>query len=679
MIGPLFDGVLLLLDWSTLGYLFLGILVGIWLGAVPGLGGALGIVLALPFTFSMDAPDAIALLLAIYAVTSTSDTISSVLLGIPGTASSQATVLDGYPLAQQGQAARAFGAAFTVSAFGGVFGAIVLAVSLPIIMPIILKFNNPELFMLGLVGLVMVASLTGASIAKGLIAAAFGLLISTVGYADDAAIPRFWIGQSYLLDELPLVPVVLGLFALPEIMDLALRNTSIAKGVPDTGGFAQLRQGIGDAFRNWWLAVRCSAIGVYVGMIPGLGGAVVDWIAYGHAVQSSKDNENFGKGDIRGVIAPEAANNAVRGGALIPTVAFGIPGSAMNALLLSALLIQGLQPGKAMLTTNLDITFSMVWAIAIANIVAAGLLMLWSNGISKLAFISGHLVVPGVMLFILMGAWTTNAAPGDWITLLIFGAIGFSMKRGGWPRPPVILAFVLGGMIENSFLLSWKIHEGLGWLNRPIVLVLLAIIVLTLGLSIRSGFRMRQSRQDPEAKQSSNLSDADADADPLLSVAVWLMMFAVFVAAIWISTDWPVLVAAMPMLAAAPALMLLAVMAANGLWQSRPLGPWLSRHAAISTADPINRRAVAFFAYLGAMLLVAVLVGQKIAIVAFVLAYLVRWGGYRGGRVALYGLACWAVLILFYDRIVHIFWFRPVLGPAISAILPDWFPVWLVI
>ena len=338
MFEAFITGLSLVFEWPAIGFLMLGVFIGIWMGAIPGLGGVIGLVLLLPFTFGMDPVPAFALLLGMFAVTSTSDTIASVMLGIPGTAASQATILDGYPLAQKGQAARALGAAFTVSAFGGVFGALILAVSLPIILPVILAFNSPELFMLGLLGLAMVGSLSGGSVMKGLAVAALGILLATVGEAVTVAIPRFAFGTDYLSDNLPLIPVVLGLFAIPEIMELAIRNTSISKipqGQSDGGG---LMDGVKDAFRHWWLAVRCAVIGTYVGMLPGLGAAIVDWIAYGHAVQSAKDKSQFGKGDIRGVIAPEAANNAIKGGALVPTVAFGIPGSLGTAILLSALM-----------------------------------------------------------------------------------------------------------------------------------------------------------------------------------------------------------------------------------------------------------------------------------------------------------------------------------------------------
>ena len=369
--------------------MFLGVLIGLQLGAVPGLSGLVGFAILLPFTFAMEPVPALALLLGMFAVTTTSDTIASVLLGIPGTSASQATVLDGYPMAVKGEASRAFGAAFSVSAVGGVLGAVVLGLSIPLVTPLILHFAQPELFMLALLGLTVVGSLSGDSMLRGLIAALAGLGLSYVGYAENGGVPRYWLGTTYLLDGLQLVPVVLGLFAIPELIELVVRGGSISK-VPRDRVAGGLMTGVRDACRNWWLVLRSTAIGAYVGLLPGLGGTIVDWLAYGHVVQSSKTKDGFGKGDVRGVIAPETANNAMKGGALIPTVAFGIPGSPSMALLLGALLIQGVTPGPEMLTSKLDFTFSLMWTLAIANVAGALLLMLIARKLALLTFVDGR-------------------------------------------------------------------------------------------------------------------------------------------------------------------------------------------------------------------------------------------------------------------------------------------------
>ncbi|MEM1399185.1 MAG: tripartite tricarboxylate transporter permease, partial [Pseudomonadota bacterium] len=438
----------------------------------------------------------------------------------------------------------------------------------------------------------------------------------------------------------------------------------------------QLRQGMGDVGRNWWLAVRCSTIGVYIGMIPGIGGAVVDWIAYGHALQSTKNPETYGNGDIRGVIAPEAANNAVRGGSMIPTVAFGVPGSAMNALLLGALLIQGLQPGKPMLTTDLPITFAMIWNIALANIIAAALLMVLANQIAKLSFVSAHLIVPGVILFVFMGAWLSLAEIGDWITLMVFGLLGYVMKLGGWPRPPVILAFILGSLMENSFLLSWKIHEGLGWIDRPIVVVILVLFVATLIFSVRRNRRRDTAAEGGETSSRSAPQDlGDEPAWPLMSLIIGAVFLATFAAAILPLPQWPVLVFAFPLLAIVPGILLTAGAVTQDVFKA----PALTAMWGEIRAEPEFRRGVQFLGYCLAMIALAVLVGQKIALIALIATYLIRWGGYGWRIVAPYVAATAVILIGFYDRVVHIFWLKPALAEPLRAAMPEWFPAWLIL
>ena len=657
MIDAVLDGLVLVFQWPAIGFLVLGVLLGIWLGAVPGLGGIIGLVILLPFTYGMDPVSAFALLLGMFAVTSTSDTIASVMLGIPGTAASQATILDGYPMAQQGKAARAFGAAFTVSAFGGVFGALILAVSIPLVLPIILAFGSPELLMLGVLGLAMVGSLSGGSILKGLIVALFGLMISMIGYAEMAAIPRYWMGTTYLLDGLPLIPVVLGLFAIPELMELAIRDSSIARIPKEQTQGGGMLEGIKDAFRHWWLTLRCAALGTYVGMLPGLGAAVVDWFAYGHAVQSAKDASKFGRGDIRGVIAPEAANNATRGGALLPMVAFGIPGSLGTAILMGALLIQGLKPGPEMLTDKLDLTFSMIWTIVVANILVAGLLMIWSNQVAKVAFIRGHLIVPAVILFVFMGAWLGGSSMGDWIACLTLGVVGFFMKRGGWPRPPLVLALILGPILENAFHISMRVYAGPGWLGRPIVLAIATLVVLTLALS---AYRYATSKRRPDGPSIGEGTERNLTVSVPLAVA----MTALFVWAAVESLAWPAMVRQFPLTAAIPAAALsLAVLWIEGHALSnavREAGS-LRAVAAVDTENAVLGRACIFFGYLIALLAVGYLFGQMVALPLFIAAYLWRWGGY-GWTVSLgYAAAGWAFLYLFYGKVMNVFWHQPLL------------------
>jgi putative tricarboxylic transport membrane protein len=651
MLESFIEGLLLVFQWPAPGYLFLGVILGIWLGAVPGLGGIIGLVILLPFTFGMEPVSAIALLLGMYAVTTSSDTIASVMLGIPGTAASQATILDGYPLAQKGKAARAFGAAFTVSAFGGVFGGLILAVSLPIVLPVILAFGSPELFMLGILGLSMVGSLSGGSALKGLTIALLGLLMATIGYSETG-VPRYWFGSDYLIDGLPMIPVVLGFFAIPELMELAIKNVSISripKNQADDGG---MLDGIKDAFRHKWLTLRCSLIGTYIGILPGLGASIVDWIAYGHAVQSAKDKSQFGQGDIRGVIAPETANNASKGGALIPTVAFGIPGSLGTAILMGALVIQDIKPGPEMLTSNLHITFSMVWTIIVANILVALLLMMWSKQVAKVAFIRGHLIVPGVILFVFMGAWLGGASIGDWVACLAMGVIGFIMKRGGWPRPPLVLALILGPILENSFQLSLRTHQGYGWLEGPIVLIILALIVLTLVFAIRNTLK---SNKEP----NSEAVGEGSEKNPIISLPLAMTLFVVFVLAGLEALNWSEWTRQFPLAITIPAAVIALIAVVQDLFEvfkeRRRTANWTSTiHAAVEKA--VLGKAGMFFGYLMTMVLMTLAVGQQIALCLFVATYLWRWGGY-GWRVSLaYAGVCWLFLYGFYDQVMNILW-----------------------
>jgi TctA family transporter len=676
MLDAFITGFFLVFEWPAIGYLFLGVFLGIWLGAVPGLGGIIGLVLLLPFTFGMDPVPAFALLLGMFAVTTTSDTIASVMLGIPGTAASQATILDGYPLAQQGKAARALGAAFTVSAFGGVFGALILAVSLPLILPIILAINSPELFMLGILGLAMVGSLSGGSMTKGLMVAALGILLSTIGTAETVAMSRFFFDTDYLNDRLPLIPVVLGLFAIPEIMELAIRNVSISRipeGQAEDGG---ILDGVKDAFRHRWLVLRCAVIGTYVGMLPGLGAAIVDWIAYGHAVQSAKDKSQFGKGDIRGVIAPEAANNATKGGSLVPTVAFGIPGSLGAAILLGALIIVGLKPGPDMLTSELHITFSMVWTIVVANIVVAILLMVISKQVAKVSFLPGHLLVPGVILFLFMGAWLGGASIGDWITCLVAGVVGFTLKRGGWPRPPLVLALILGDIMENAFQLSMGAYEGAGWITRPIVLIILALILITIFFAAKNYWQQKTNKQDAPA------AGEGSEHNPLISFPFSILLAGVFLWAGVEAYEWPTEVSQFPYVAIIPGLILVIFIMAMD-WNA--LRTQIREKGSLSTViSSTSERAVlpgasAFFGYLLAMILIMLIIGQKFALPLFIAVYLMRWGKYNWKVAVSYAGIGWLFLIGFYDQTLHLSWYPSWVSSWLPEILPAWLPEWLFV
>jgi TctA family transporter len=646
----LWGGLHLVIAWPASGLMLLGIMLGLYFGAVPGLGGMIGFSLLLPFTFGMDPVGAFALLLGMYAVTTTSDTLSAVLLGVPGTAAAAATVVDGYPLAKRGQAMRALGASYTASALGGVIGATVGAASLPILKPIVLSFAPPEFFLLGVLGLTFVGALSGSSALKGALGAFLGLLIATVGYSTQGGIARYSFEVNYLLNGFEIVPVVLGLFSVPEIIELATKGLPIAQA-NKIEARGQILQGVRDVFQHWWLTLRCTAIGLYIGFLPGIGGSVSDWAAYGHAVQTAKDKSQFGRGDIRGVIAPQAAENATKPGDLLPTVAFGIPGSAGMSILLGAFLMHGLRPGPEMLTTRLDFTFSLMWTLAIANVIGALILMVWSRQIAKITFVRGHLLVPGIIVFTFMGAWMSSNQLGDWIALLGFGVIGYVMRRLKWPRPPVVLGFVLGPIMETNLDLS---RQALGWtwLERPWVMAMLAVLVLTVVPPLWR--TMRRLRQKPDAEPHAK-DETPAVPYPVLSVGLATLCAGLFVGAYLIARHWTTDANFFPIIISIGGGLLALASAAVDLSRSR----FCSIGAPAADITPVTSAAIVF-GILAGMIGLSLLIGQQLALPLTVACYLWLWAREKWQVVLAQAIAAAAILYLVFDRLLHPIWIDPI-------------------
>jgi TctA family transporter len=468
-----------------LTFLLLGTALGLLVGVLPGLGGVAGLSLLLPFVYDMEPSHALAMMIGLLAPTTTSDTFPSVLMGIPGTSASQATVLDGFPLAKKGEGARALGAAFTASLFGGLFGAVVLTFAIFAARPIILAMGFGEQMMLIMLALSMIGMLTGNHAFKGLATCVIGLIIGMVGYEPHGAfrlagIPGIY-ESAYLSDGIKIVIIGLGMFAMPEIVDLVRRHETISKDGMLGSGWVQ---GFKDAVKHWWIVLRCSVIGCIVGALPGLGGSVVDWIAYGHVVQTSKDKSRFGTGDIRGVLAPESANNAKEGGAMIPTILFGIPGSGSYAILLSGFILIGIEPGMEMITTRLDLTYTMIWSLALANVFGAGACLLLSSHIAKLTTIRYGFLAPFMLVLIFFAAFQATRDWSDLMALFVFGVLGTFMKRYGWSRPALLIGFFLSERIETSLYQSIQVY-GFSFFERPIVIVLLILTVASVVGAIR--------------------------------------------------------------------------------------------------------------------------------------------------------------------------------------------------
>ena len=469
-----------LMEPHRLMFLGLGCIMGLVLGIIPGIGGLTGTAMLLPFTFNMDPYSAFAMLLGLGATTATGDPIPAILFGVPGGAASAATVLDGYPMAKRGEAGRALSAAYMSSLMGGIFGALLLAISIPVLRPVMLFIGSPELLAFSILGISMVAVLSGNAPLRGVTVGCLGVMIAMIGTDPQTGTLRWTMDSLYLWDGLPLTPLLLGVFALPELCDLLIARVAIAAKTDGASIYKGQWQGVKDCFNNWWLIMRCSWIGGGIGSIPGISASVVDWLAYGHALKTEKGaSATFGKGDVRGVIASESSNNAKEGGALVPTVAFGVPGSATMAILLGAFLIHGLVPGPDMLTKNLSITYAMVWSVALANILGAGLCYAFSPQFARLATLRYTLILPAVLGIIYIGAFEASRQWGDLFTLLFFGLVGWTMKQFKWPRPPLILGVVLGDTIERYMFISIE-RYGMSWMLRPVVVLLFALAIVGL-------------------------------------------------------------------------------------------------------------------------------------------------------------------------------------------------------
>jgi TctA family transporter len=490
------QGLIVVLQWQTFLVMLLGIFLGFWVGLLPGLGGSTTLALMLPFIYKMSPVEAFAFLLGMHSVVATTGDITSVLFGVPGEGTTAATILDGHAMAKKGEAGRALGAALMSSLIGALIGAFALALSIPVVRPLVLTFGAPELFMLAVVGIAFISSLSGRggrALLRGILAGLLGLIFALVGQDPQAGVQRFTFGHLYLWGGLDLVPVLVGLFAIPEIVDLAVRGTSIAGQLPRGDLGRGVWVGVKDTFRHFWLTFRCSLVGTFIGIMPGLGGGVAQWIAYGHATQSARTEEErtgFGKGDVRGVLGPGAANNSKEGGSLIPTIAFGVPGSSAMAILLGAFFLQGIMPGPDMLDKHLVLTFSMVWTMVAANIITVAISLIFLNQLAKLTLVRGSILIPFILFLAFIGSYTSNNHLGDLIVFLFFGSLGYLMVLCGWPRAPLVLGFVLGKIAENNFYIS-TVRYGTAWLLRPTVLVL---IFLTLVVLLYPFVRLRKGK-----------------------------------------------------------------------------------------------------------------------------------------------------------------------------------------
>jgi len=672
------NALLIILDPLRMAYLFAGVCMGLALGILPGIGGIAGLALLLPFTYNIDAPAAFALLLGMGSTTTTADPISAILFGAPGHAASAATTLDGYPMTRRGEAGRALGASYMSALIGGLFGAALMGISLPLLRPVILFMGSPELLAVAVFGISMVSSLSGNAPLRGLAAACFGMMLAMIGTDPQTGTLRWTLDSLYLWEGLPIVPVTLGIFALPELCDLAIgRMAVVAPGMTiDTKKGMLL--GIKDCLTHWFLILRCSWIGAAMGAIPGIGVAVIDWIAYGHALRTEKGAaQSFGQGDVRGVIAAESSTNAREGGHLVPTVAFGVPSSAGMAILLGAFLIHGLVPGPDMLTKHLDVTYSMVWSIALANIVGSGLCFTFSGQLAKLATLRYTLIMPCVLSLIYIGAFEHSRNWGDLYSLLFFGLLGWAMKHFRWPRPPLVLGFILGGILERYMFISIE-RYGIAWMARPIVILMLALSALSLARPVLEDIRAHHGIK----AMLSNFGAPRLSADNLFPAA----LLCLFLVMMWMSLPWSFEAKIVPTIVGIGAVAACSVSLLNDIFSkehgeeaigladkaravvTQKIHMDIASKTAHLPASVILARGLLFFGWMVAFLCSMAVIGLIPTVPLFIIAYMRLEGPEPWRHVVPMAAMMVTLIYVVFDQILSVPWPPTLLGTWIPAL-----------
>lgn len=494
MPDALMQAAIALLSPATLAFLVGGVLIGLVFGVIPGLGGTTALALLLPLTFGMDVMHAFAMAGGIMGAVAMGGSISAILLNAPGTAPSAATCFDGYPLARQGRAADAIGAAATASPLGGLFGVLTFLLVMPIARDIVLLFGPPEFFLVAVFGIVTVAVSSSDKLLRGLIAGGVGLMLSFVGYDTVHGGVRYSLGSEYLWDGIPLIPSLVGLFGMAEMIRLSVAGGSVAADASAVN-LDGVTSGMRATLKHWKVVIRGSIIGTLIGAIPGVGGTVATFIAYSTTRKADPDPESFGTGRIEGVIAPEAANNAKDSGALLPTLAFGIPGSAEMAVFLGILVLHGMQPGPAIFVEHQQEIYGLVLALTLSAVLASIIGIIFVRWLAAITLVKGQVLAPVVIAVSLVGVYAINLTPGDVVLAAAFGVLGYLMLRFDYPRLPLVIALILGETAERGFQQSMMIGKG-NWtifLHSWTSIILVGLIILSLGWSFLPLLRQRFS------------------------------------------------------------------------------------------------------------------------------------------------------------------------------------------
>jgi len=475
-----------------------GTVLGIIIGVLPGLGPTLAVTLMITVSFKMPADTALILLGAVYCGAIYGGSISAILINTPGTPGSAATVFDGYPLSQQGKAGVAMGLSVTASLVGGIFSLICLVLFAPIIADFSVNFGPPEMFMLAMCGLAIVAAVVSKeAMRRGIIAGCLGLMLSFFGQDLITGQSRFDFGILALEDGLHFIVGLVGMFAASQAIKLAERKGTISQTGKVTGG--GVREGVWLTFKYPVTLLRSSIIGTIVGALPGAGLSVANFLSYMAAIRASKDPDSFGKGNPEGVVACEASNNAVSGGSLIPTLTIGIPGNATTAAFLGGLLVHGLRPGLDLFTTNAAVTYSFFIGLMLANVCFFILGVVGTNWFAKITVVRNELLVPMILILSMVGCFALSNKYADIIICLIFGLLGYFFQKYGFPVIAVVLGMILGPIGERGFHQSLLMSKGsyLIFFTRPISLTLFVLTLLVLFVQLfkpyREGYKKRKS------------------------------------------------------------------------------------------------------------------------------------------------------------------------------------------
>lgn len=473
---------------------FVGTLVGLVFGAIPGLTYTMALALVLPFTFGLDPTVGIALLLGVYVGGMSGGSVSAILIGIPGTPSAAATVMDGYPMAQKGEASVALGAAVMAAVFGGLFSLLVMVLLLEQVAAFAIKFGPVEIFSLVLFGLSTICGLAEKSVARGLVAGLLGLMLMIIGLDEIDGVPRLTFGTVVLQQGVNLVVAMIGLFAVPQVM-----TTFIGYGREEA---AQVPRSVRTSMPSWgqirsrmWLSLRCAILGTGIGAIPGAGGPIAAFLAYDHARRFSKNPEDFGKGELSGVMAPEASHNAVTGGAMIPMLSLGVPGDPATAVILGGMMIHGMQPGPMLFKTHLSVIYAIYFAIFMAYVMTLVMQVWGIRAFVHVLRVPPHLLSVCVLVLCVVGSYAIRNSIFDIYTMAVMGLIGYILLRLRIPVAPVVLGLVLGGTLETQYRTALILSEGsfLTFADSKVALLFFAMTALTLGTQLWSTRRRRNT------------------------------------------------------------------------------------------------------------------------------------------------------------------------------------------